>query len=301
MILIYGQSDDPPLTDAVQALQSAGANFRFLDQAHIDREDVLFEFNGNKLVGRLTVAGETLDINDFRGIYARPLDLPVRRWDPSRVDAGRLLHEQLFEWLDVAPALVVNRPHAMQANASKPLQIQLIAEHGFLVPETLITNDESELRAFWHEHGRIIYKSISGVRSIVQEMDEVAAKRLKHLAALPTQFQQWIPGIDVRVHVVGTHALAAQIEGSVTDYRYADRYGKKVKLTAIEISPAVASRCVNLAKSMNLPLAGIDFRLRPDGEFVCFEVNPMPAYSYFESHTGLPISRHLAQLLMSAA
>ena len=62
----------------------------------------------------------------------------------------------------------------------------------------------------------------------------------------------------------------------------------------------VASRCVELAEALDLPLAGIDLRRRPDGQYVCFEVNPMPAYSYYESNTGLPISLALADLLADA-
>jgi hypothetical protein len=301
MILIYGRPDDPPVTSTIEALQEAGASYRFLDQTHLDREDLFIEFRTGGPCGKLTIAGESFDLNGFRSVYARPLDLPVRMWDQSRIAGGKLLHEQFFEWLDAASAFVVNRPQAMQANASKPFQIQLIAEHEFLVPETLVTNDETEVRAFWKEHGRIVFKSTSGVRSIVQEMDDAAAARLCRLAALPTQFQQWIPGVDIRVHVVGTHTFAAQIEGSVTDYRYAARAGKEVSLTATEIPSTVAARCVELSTAMDLPLAGIDLRRRPDGEYVCFEVNPMPAYTYFQSHTGLPISHQLAHLLMSAS
>ena len=35
----------------------------------------------------------------------------------------------------------------------------------------------------------------------------------------------------------------------------------------------------------------------PDGEYVCFEVNPCPGFIYYERHTGQPISAALADLL----
>ena len=111
----------------------------------------------------------------MHSVYARPLESLPHRWDPSAGRTRSVLHEQLFEWLDVAPALVVNRPRTMQANGSKPLQIQLIGEAGFLVPETLVTSNEAEAREFWQRHERVVYKSVSGVRSIVQELDERAA------------------------------------------------------------------------------------------------------------------------------
>ena len=67
----------------------------------------------------------------------------------------------------------------MGSNASKPYQAQLIRAHGFAVPETLITNDPEEVRAFQRQHPRVIYKSISGVRSIVQTLAEEDLARLE--------------------------------------------------------------------------------------------------------------------------
>jgi glutathione synthase/RimK-type ligase-like ATP-grasp enzyme len=205
----------------------------------------------------------------------------------------------LYEWLDVSSALVVNRPRAMQSNASKPLQVQLIGAAGFRVPDTLVTSDPGEALAFWREHTRVVFKSASGVRSIVQELDLRAAGRLPLLAQLPVQFQAYVPGTDVRVHVVDRRAFAVTIDSPVTDYRYAAREGAGAVLAPADLPDSVAERCVALARQMELPLAGIDLRRRPDGEYVCFEVNPMPAYTYFEDQTGLPIGPALAGLLMT--
>jgi hypothetical protein len=299
MILIYGRLDDPPLASTVEALEEAGAKFVLLDQTTLDREDLCIEVDSSGVHGSLIVAGQELPLDSVRSIYARPLELPVRLWDPARAASARLLHQHLWEWLDVSPALVVNRPRTMYANGSKPLQIQLIGEAGFLVPETLVTSDEGEAREFWQRHGRIVYKSSSGVRSIVKELDAPAAARLGRLQALPVQFQEFVPGTDVRVHVVGTRTFGIDIVGSGTDYRYSASNGGEAQLTATDLPPELAARCVALSEQMELPLSGIDLRRRPDGAYVCFEVNPMPAYTYFQAHTGLPISQALSEMLMA--
>jgi glutathione synthase/RimK-type ligase-like ATP-grasp enzyme len=298
MILIYGRMDDPPLSSTVEALQEAGAPYVLIEQSALDREELCIDVGPRGVSGSLVVGGQELPLESIHSVYARPLEAPSHRWDPAGAAHARILHEHLFEWLDVSPALVVNRPRTMQANASKPLQIQLIGDAGFLVPHTLVTSDEGEARDFWRRHGRVVYKSVSGVRSIVQELDERAAERLGRLAALPVQFQELVPGVDVRVHVVGDRAFAAEIEGAGVDYRYSTRYGREATLTPAELPADVAGRCIRLSRRMELPLSGIDLRRRPDGTYVCFEVNPMPAYSYFESQTGLPIGRALAELLM---
>jgi hypothetical protein len=299
LILVYGRIDDPPLAATVEALQNAGAKFVLLEQTTLDCEDVCIEVNSSGVHGSLIIAGQQLPLESVRSIYARPLELPVRLWDRVRVANARLLHQQLWEWLDVSSALVVNRPRAMYANGSKPLQIQLIGDAGFLVPETLVTSDEVEAREFWRRHGRVVYKSASGVRSIVQELDEHASARLSQLGALPVQFQELVPGTDVRVHVVGTRTFAADIVGSGTDYRYSAPEGREATLTATDLAPDLAARCVALSQHMELPFSGIDLRRRPDGAYVCFEVNPMPAYTYFQAHADLPISQALCEMLIA--
>ena len=300
MIVVYGRLDDPPIKCLIEALQEAGSAYALVELTTLDRADLRIDIGPKGVDGCLAAAGEEIAFERIHGVYARPLELP-QRWSLPHADARvRLLHAQFLEWLDVAEALVVSRPRAMQANASKPLQAQLIGEAGLTVPSSLVTSDPAEARAFWREHGRVIFKSTSGVRSIVQELDQHSARALERVALLPTQFQAYVPGVDVRVHVVGRRTFAAQIVSPATDYRYAARAGSEVRICATELPGELAQRCVELCERMELPLAGVDLRRRPDGEFVCFEVNPMPAYSYYEAHTGVRISQALAELLIES-
>lgn len=300
MILVYGRHDDPPTGATMEALRARGSRFAFLDQAALHDSGIDLHFEVDGAHGRLSCNGESIDIRAIRAAFVRPLEVP--RPDVVGQDWHRAmdLHAHLIEWLDATPARVINRPAAMQSNASKSLQLQLIGAAGFRVPETLVTSDPGEARAFWRHHGRVIYKSISGIRSIVRELDDDSAARLDSLQALPVQFQARIPGVDVRVHVVGREVFAAEIRSEAIDYRYAARDNLDVSFSTVELPVDVAGRCIAVAACLGLPLAGIDLRRQPNGEHVCFEVNPMPAYSYFESNTGLPIADAIARLLDDA-
>lgn len=300
MILLYGRLDDPPLVATLEALQAQRAQYALLSQATLHREHLHLRIANDGVDGALTVAGQSIPLASIRAIYARPLELTTRGIDANAIAQARGLHDHLYEWLDVTQALVVNPPAAMQSNASKPLQAQLVGELGFRVPDTLVTSDGDEVLAFLRTHERVIYKSISGVRSIVRELNAAAIGRLRLLSALPVQFQAYVPGTDVRVHVVGGRAFACTIESAATDYRYAARDHVEATIAATELPGEVAARCVALAAHLRLPLAGIDLRRRPDGEYVCFEVNPMPAYSFFEHHAGQPISTAIARMLVKA-
>lgn len=296
MILILGRGDDPPVSLLLEALQQRKHPYCLLDPRALDRDGLQLQGGA---AGRLCVAGQKLPLAQVRSVFARPL-WPSGHWrDAAATQRASQAFQTLMEWLDVAPALVVNRPRSMQSNHSKPMQAQWIAQSGFAVPQTLITSSPDAARAFWQTHGRVIFKSISGVRSIVRELDASSAARLDLLRWLPVQFQAWVPGVDLRVHVVGERCFAAEVRSDAIDYRYA-RGAEQTRLQKYALPSEVAARCVRLARALGLPLAGIDLRRRPGGDYVCFEVNPMPAYSYYESHTGLPISTALAGLLAGA-
>jgi len=46
-----------------------------------------------------------------------------------------------------------------------------------------------------------------------------------------------------------------------------------------------------------LAVAGIDLRRTPEDEWYCFEVNPSPAFSFYEEATHQPIAEAIAALL----
>lgn len=292
MILVYGHRDDPPIKRLVAALQTAGGHYQLLDTAALAQATLHLQVGRHGITGEMVVAGIRTALSDIRAVYTRPHKPAVS--DPSKPGQQHALalHQLLLEWLDVAPARVVSRPVAMQIHGSKPLQTQRMGEAGFLVPPTLVTSDEAEVRAFRCTHGRVLCKSISGSRSIVTELDETWLSRMHRLAELPAQFQAHVPGVDVCVHVVGQHALAAEINcvaGVATP-----------QLVATTLPPTVAAQCVAMSQAMGLPLSGIVLRLRPDGKYVCCEVTPMPAFSDVEAESGLPITAALANLLMDS-
>jgi glutathione synthase/RimK-type ligase-like ATP-grasp enzyme len=170
-------------------------------------------------------------------------------------------------------------------------------QYGLRVPETLITNDPDAVMAFHREHGTLIYKSMSGIRSIVRALDEDDAARLELIRWCPVQFQALVPGIDVRVHVVDGDVHATEIISDILDYRYASRSGGSAVLRAVELPRDTADKCIALARGLGLPFAGIDLKITPNDEVFCFEVNPCPAFSYFEANTGQPIARSVARYL----
>jgi glutathione synthase/RimK-type ligase-like ATP-grasp enzyme len=186
----------------------------------------------------------------------------------------------------------------MAVNNSKPYQLAMIAGFGFNIPDTLVTTDETEVKRFIGHHGSVVYKSVSGVRSIVSRLDQGQFALLVDVANCPTQFQEYIPGMDVRVHVAGEKVLATQIASQASDYRYAGRSGASLSMASIDFPEDIARQCRRMAGDMGLFFAGIDLRVTPDGAWFCLEVNPSPGFTFYEAGTGQPIAAAVAELLV---
>jgi len=50
---------------------------------------------------------------------------------------------------------VINRPVAMTSNDSKPDQLELVRNCGFIIPEIIVTSDHAALSAFCAMQGKV--------------------------------------------------------------------------------------------------------------------------------------------------
>jgi glutathione synthase/RimK-type ligase-like ATP-grasp enzyme len=94
----------------------------------------------------------------------------------------------------------------------------------------------------------------------------------------PTQFQQYIPGADYRVHVVGDDVFACEVCSQADDYRYATRQGLGVEISPYQLPQDVADRCRALTTSLGLRVTGIDFRRDPEGRWYGLVPSPYPPW-----------------------
>jgi glutathione synthase/RimK-type ligase-like ATP-grasp enzyme len=150
---------------------------------------------------------------------------------------------------------------------------------------------------FWHAHNQVIYKSISGIRSIVSRLTDTHRERLHWVNSCPTQFQEFVEGVDYRVHVVGKNVFPCRIVSKADDYRYAPRQGEPVDIESCTLPIDLCKRCIELTEDLGLVISGIDLRKTPTGRWYCFEVNPSPGFTYYEEATGQPIAEAIAKLL----
>jgi glutathione synthase/RimK-type ligase-like ATP-grasp enzyme len=298
-VAVVGRSRDAPCRLLLQALEAIGTPALAVAQSRLPRAPLWAALDARgRLAGAVVVDGVPHALEDLAGLYLRPAD--DRRLFAGDAAAAAQAAAWTQAWIDVgelATCRVVNRISAMASNASKPMQAQVLAAAGFEVPPSIVSNDPPQVEAFARAHGELIFKSASGVRSIVSVFDAAARRRLPRLRHGPTLFQKRLRGTNVRVHVVGDRVFATEIESPALDYRYAARSGDTLELRATRLGADIDERCVRAANALGLPFAGLDLMLADDGAVYCFEANPSPGYSFYEDATGQPISQALAAYL----
>lgn len=322
-VLLWGVPTEPPVAMVARRLAALRADVLLVRPGGIEQQaDITIGGRGPgsdpaddlpvTLAGTIRTVGRPVELASITGAYLRPVEPELVPELTGRPEAApelahaRRVQELLTGFTEAAPGIngcrVANRLSAMASNGSKPYQAQVIVRHGFSTPDTLISTDPQEVLDFAAGYKQVVYKSCSGVRSIVTAFDPVADReRLHRLRWCPVQFQERVVGPDVRVHVVGGETFAAIVDSAAVDYRYArTQVGEDARLRAYQLDDDLAARCVALAAALDLPFAGIDLKLAADQRVICFEVNPSPGFSWYESAAGLPISQAVACWLLGA-
>ena len=304
MILLWGLSGDSPLAKVRAALGRREAAVAFIDQRAVLETEIELTVDGT-VEGVVRTPDRVIPLDQVTAAYVRPYSstqLPAIERAGIYSAAWRHalgIDDALLTWADLAPADIVNRPAAMASNNAKPYQALFIQAAGFDIPATLVTTDPDAVREFWAEHTEIIYKSVSGVRSVVAKLEARHDQRLERVRWCPTQFQQYIRGPDYRVHVIGDEVFACEICSTATDYRYASQQGHDIEIRPYQLPREVSDRCRALSRSLGLNVTGIDLRRDPEGRWYCFEANPSPAFTYYQAASNLPIDEAIADFLVA--
>ncbi len=308
MILVCGGLADRVTELVCARLNDCGYPYRILDLGNYPSGyEITWRWKDSVPRGYITGPDWKLDIDEITGVFIRYLGAEGRL-PPAGIAAGAV-SSMYYEYdtglmilLEDLSCPVVNRIGDGLSNNSKAYQALLIRECGLLIPPTLVTNIPESAHRFYSDHGGdVIYKSLSGIRSIVRRLDSGQLSRLSLLRHGPAQFQAYIPGDNIRVHTVGDRLFATRIRSEAVDYRYAGHDGQEVQMEPTILPPGVENSCLLLAEKLGLLMTGIDLKETPEHEYYCFEVNPAPGFLYYEKYSGQPISAALADLLHHGA
>ncbi|HEX8907645.1 MAG TPA: alpha-L-glutamate ligase [Anaeromyxobacteraceae bacterium] len=249
-------------------------------------------------------SGDALHPDEVRAVWWRrpePYRLHPSLRGRRRDGAFCAADDALGAFWSAIDAPWVNDPARGDAAEHKPRQLALAARLGLAVPRSLVTNDPAAARAFVgaRPDGETIHKNVTSAPALQRHTalarpgDRALFASVRHL---PLMFQERVPGVDLRVTVVGDDLFAAEIDGGADpiDVR---AVLPRARMRAVRLPPRVASQLHRFVRALGLVYAAIDLRRRPDGEHVFLEVNPSGEWRYVERRTGQPITSAVASIL----
>ncbi|WP_135827480.1 ATP-grasp domain-containing protein [Halorussus halobius] len=227
-------------------------------------------------------------------------DDPVPALNQLREYRG--MFDSLCRILDWHGAEVVTRPSKHRWQDRKPWQLYLLGRANVPVPDTLFTNDPSEVVSFYESHDRVVYKPVTrgGVPHELTEAD-VEPDRLADLATAPVQFQEYVDGDDLRIYVVdGEVAGAIRYESRTDNFSFKIDLvrDEEVDVEAVPVPDEVEDDVVRAAELAGLAFAAADVRRRPDGTHAVLELNESPQFAPADVDAGQDVSGALAELLV---
>ncbi|WP_058911033.1 glutathione synthase [Entomohabitans teleogrylli] len=194
------------------------------------------------------------------------LDVILMRKDPP-FDTEFIYATYILERAEDNGTLIVNKPQSLR-DCNEKLFTAWFAD---LTPETLVTRNKAQLKAFWQQHGDIILKPLDGMGGTsifrVKEGDpnlSVIAETLTELGSRYCMAQTYLPAIkdgDKRVLVVDgepvPYCLARIPQGGETRGNLAAG-GRGEPRPLTESDWAIARRVGPVLKEKGLVFVGLD-------------------------------------------
>ncbi len=315
-VLIITYSDDAAAELVSDAIRLRGLTpVRFdTDRFPAEVRLVLEQGTDRSPTFRLQDRETDVELTSVRSIWYRrfysarlPPDLEERYVQYSRLEIRTLL-AALFaslpnaRWVD--PIDRVHRAH------HKILQLELAKQAGFLVPDTLATNDPAAARRFFEAHqGRVVTKMLNAISFTDDGQEQmvftsrVTEEHLRELDGLrycPAVFQEQVEkDVELRVAVVGRRLFVASVDSRGTsgeiDWRRSDALA--YRFVPDRLPPDVEEAVLRLMQSFGLTYASLDIIRRPDGKHVFLEINSAGEWAWLQQMAGLPIHEALADEL----
>lgn len=318
---IYSRPTDDHLDRVITELQRRGLSwFRFdtLDFPQVLHVSARVASDVSDWQGDFVLRDSHYRIEDIQSIWYRrptkrfhfPEGLSEDGYEYAQAEAQRGF-EGLLRAL---PVLWVSHPDAIRAAEWKPQQLVYAQQVGLSVPQTLITsNPQAALRFFEECQGQVVYKpfnqgvphpklgepwqgSIYTTKLTQAELEEHAPA----IALTTNLFQEYIPkAFELRINVIGTRAFAAEIhsqhsERSSVDFRmgYSD-----LSYKIHQLPRQIEQACLSLMQRFHLQFSAIDMLVTPENKYVFLELNACGQWGWIETHTGLPLTEALIDLL----
>lgn len=200
--------------------------------------------------------------------------------------------------------------------SSKLCNLEVASQLGLQVPQTIVTNDKSQLQIFCENlNWNVIVKSFftEGFMTNDGKYWMNYAKRVKQpdferfantIEYAPVLMQEYVEkDLELRVTMIGEQIFTAAIhsqehEKSSQDFRAIDPF--ELKHTVFNLSKEIEQKLLAFNKHYGLNFSTFDLVLTPKGDYYFLECNPNGQWYWIEELTQMPMAKTMADFLSQA-
>jgi glutathione synthase/RimK-type ligase-like ATP-grasp enzyme len=190
----------------------------------------------------------------------------------------------------------INKIYASERAESKTFQLMMAKRAGFIIPDTVISNDPIVIRKFVEgsrgtrlakPFSPTVWKGENGdlvTRSAIVGPDDLPGDLF--VQTCPMIFQSYVEkSYEVRITCFGNLPVAVRINSQEiaaarVDWRAVSP--AKLGVERVEVPPAVQSACLSLLSGLDLAFGCIDMIVTPENEWVFLEINQMGQFLWVE-------------------
>lgn len=318
MILIISNRSDLTCDLVVKLLGSKGNKFyRFnTDEFPANGIGNFSISNAGILESKIRLNDRTFDINfnEVKSIWYRRPVAPLISDSIKDSSMVEYLQKESYSYIRglwySTNAYWISHPDAIFRAEHKILQLKHAQEIGFVIPDTLITNNAKDVLQFYKKHfGKIIIKPIhSGFFDSKAPgyifTSSITIEDLEYLTDTqysPSIFQEKIEKIaDIRCTVIGKKMFCARIEPQKKDHDaldWRDNNPEHLNYSVYYLPERIERLCIQLVEKLNLQFGAIDLALCQNGQHIFLEINPNGQWAWLEQILDLPISQEIVYLL----
>lgn len=273
-----------------------------------------FDFRKKKYSLNDSVKNISIDLLHVKSVYFRRPEINSVFPDTTPAEANFLKGELMFTleglYKILQNAFWFNHVEAIRKAENKIFQLMLAAEIGFVLPESMITNQPESAFVFYETGNRncIIKPIRSGLVEAETEEGviftssvQLHSNNIERIVNCPVYLQHQIEKqFDIRITVVGNTVYAASIhsqgnEESIVDWR---KSISPLDHSRIDLPDHIVSKCLALTKKLNLNFGAIDMILNKEGEYIFLEINPNGQWAWIENRLQYPISEAITNILI---
>lgn len=320
MILLIGQNIDPHVQKIMELLDEVDMEYCIFDyQNRYESDSITYCINDGKFDLSFSTGNKEKIIhhNDIHSVWWRMKPPFIK----SKETVETLRYEALInrEWFHVLKPLYeninakwINKIDSHYRASHKIYQLRKAAKMGFLIPNTIISNNFDEIKDFigkHDSHSEVIYKPLTYFSEPPDKITTTTTVSLDLLKKInssvkvtPGIFQTRIPKkFELRITIVGETLFSIRIDTqgipeAELDWR---THIFNVKYSKFELPNSLKSSLLKLHKSFDLFYGAYDFIVTEDDNLIFLEVNPGGQWLWLEDETGMPISKALAESLIS--